>query len=167
MPLSLKSPPRISVQEFAAVLQRGTGQGPSPAAPLAHDLYGIILEYGLDPAIALGFFACDSQLGHAPVCREYDTRSWGVAHTAYDMRRVLDVIHTPAGDVVRYASWHEGLRDWCERLLQRYVDRWGLDTVEKVVTRYAPSEDGRLEQRYVQHIHQLLSRWQAEDPARP
>ncbi|GIV96235.1 MAG: hypothetical protein KatS3mg057_0892 [Herpetosiphonaceae bacterium] len=165
MPLTFKAPPRISPQQFARVLQRGTHLGPSPAAPLAFELYHIITGYGLDPAVALAFFAHESQYGNDGVCKEYDTRNWGNVRTAVDQRRVVGVAHTPYGDFVRFGSWQDGLRDWCERILHRYIEQWGLDTVEKAIPRYAPSSDGNNEQRYIHHVNELVARWQAEDPA--
>ena len=159
MSLTFKAPPRISPAQFSRVLE----QGGSPAAPLAGELYQIILEYGLDPAIVLAFFAYESQLGNASVSRELNTRSWASPYSAYDQRRVIEVVHTPSGDFVRFASWQQGLRDWCERILQRYIERWSLDSVERVIARYVPSPDGRVEQLYFSAISRMVRLWQSED----
>lgn len=76
--LTFKSPPRISREMFAALLQQGTGgAGTSPAAPYAEELYDILLSYELDPAVAMAIFAQESQFCTTGICASYDMKNWG------------------------------------------------------------------------------------------
>jgi hypothetical protein len=43
------------------------------------------------------------------------------------------------------------------------INQRGLDTVEKAIPIYAPSTDGNNEQRYIEHVHQLVNDWMSED----
>lgn len=154
--LTFVSRPRISADMFAYVLQRGIGAGPSPAAPYAYELYNIIASYGLDPAVALAFFAHESQLCKTGVCISNDTKGWGAQRAAYRSSRAIG--YAP-GPFVRYRTWQDGVRDWCELILYGYVGR-GLDTVEKAVPVYAPTSDGNVPTSYIAIVRRLVANWQ-------
>jgi hypothetical protein len=154
--LTFVSRPRISADMFAYVLQRGIGAGPSPAAPYAYDLYNIVVSYGLDPAVALAFFAHESQLCKTGVCITNDTKGWGAQRAAYRSSRAIG--YAP-GPFVRYRTWQDGLRDWCELILYGYVGR-GLDTVEKAIPVYAPTSDGNVPTSYIATVRRLVANWQ-------
>lgn len=164
--LTFKAPPRISRQAFAAILQRGVGGGTSPAAPYAGELYDIIVGYGLDPAVALAFFAHESSFCTAGVCQVYDTKNWGAQRAAVRRERVIDVVRVSSGPFVRFRSWQDGVRDWCELILYRYIDR-GLDTVEKAVPVYAPASDGNVPASYINAIYRTVGSWQGRAYAPP
>jgi len=157
-PLTFVAPPRISRQVFARILERGTS-GPSPAAPLADELYAIIVGYGLDPAVALAFFAKESEFGVTGAIGREDTKNWGATRAAYNSRRMLDKIMVGDKPFVRYRSWQDGLRDWCELILNRYVAK-GLDTVEKAVPIYAPASDNNDPTAYIESIQRRVAIWQ-------
>ena len=154
--LTFVAKPRISADMFAYVLQRGIGAGPSPAAPYAYELYNIITSYGLDPAVALAFFAHESQLCKTGVCISNDTKGWGAQRAAYRSSRAIG--YAP-GPFVRYRTWQDGLRDWCELILYGYVGR-GLDTVEKAIPVYAPTSDGNVPTSYIATVRRLVANWQ-------
>jgi hypothetical protein len=162
--LTFVAPPRISKATFGAVMRRGTGGGPSPAAPLADELYDIFVSYGIDPGVALAFFAHESQLCTVGVCADYNTRNWGAQRRAVKPARVVGVVPGRTGTFVRFGSWQDGARDWSELILGRYVNR-GLDTVDKAVPVYAPAGDGgNVPVSYIRAIYRYLGSWQGRQP---
>lgn len=166
MALTFQSSPRISQAQFRRVLQRGTNIGASPAAPLADECYAIIVGYGLDPAVALAFFAHESQFGLDGVA--VHTTNWGNVRTPYDPKRAAGSHHDANyGDFVKFATWQDGLRDWCERIINRYINERKLATVEAAIPIYAPASDQNNESAYIGHVNRLIVRWQAEDPESP
>ncbi len=148
--LTFKFAPRISQESFAAILQ----QAGSPAAPEAANLYTIIASYELDPAVALAFFQHESSFCQAGACANGDLHNWGMLRRAVKADRAAGTI----GGFVRYASWEDGTRDWCELILFRYVNR-GLETVEKVIPIYAPSSDNNAPSAYVNTIRRVVAAW--------
>lgn len=158
-PLTFKSSPRISREAFSRLLQRGNGAGPSPAAPTADELYDIIVGYGLDPAIALAFFAHESQMGTTGATAAYDLKNWGGTRRATNPAYQRELVRVGGGTFVRYHSWPDGVRDWCELILRRYVNR-GLHTVEAAVPYYAPSSDGNVPDAYISNIYRTVGAWQ-------
>ena len=154
MALTFRSAPRISQAQFARVLQRYR----SPCAPIAAECYDIICSYGLDPAVALAFFGHESVFGTRGVAVQ--TLNWGNVRTPFKVERAVG---THPRNFAIFRSWQDGLRDWCERINERYINQRGLDTVEKAIPVYAPSSDGNNEARYIEHVHQLVAAWIAED----
>ncbi len=157
------APPRISLALFAQLLQHGVGGGTSPAAPHADDLYNIIVSYGLDPAVALAFFAQESQFCTVGLCAQYGMNNWGMTRAARVSQRVGGVVRTYNGNFVSYASWQDGVRDWCELILYGYVNK-GVDTVAKAIPIYAPAADGNQPEVYIQQVHRRVAAWQGIDP---
>jgi hypothetical protein len=158
MPLTFRSQPRISRGQFTRVLERYG----SPCAPIAGECYDIICSNGLDPAVALGFFGHESVFGTRGVAVE--TLNWGNVRTPVRVERVTG---THPRNFAIFRSWQDGLRDWCERINERYINQRGLDTVDKAIPVYAPSSDGNNERRYIEHVEQLVRDWMAEDTPAP
>nr|WP_052294993.1 glucosaminidase domain-containing protein [Oscillochloris trichoides] len=148
--LSFKSAPRISQDSFVAILQRAG----SPAAGDAANLYSIIVSYGLDPAVALAFFQHESSFCLAGACANNDLHNWGMLRRAIKPERSSGRV----GGFARYYSWEDGVRDWCELILYRYVNR-GLDTVEKAIPVYAPSSDNNVPSAYINTIRRVVASW--------
>jgi hypothetical protein len=162
--LTFKAPPRISREMFAQLLQQGTGGGgTSPAAPEADRLYDILLDYELDPAVALAFFAQESQFCTTGICASHDMHSWGGQRAAHKPERGTEIVQARSGPFVSFASWEEGLRDWCELILDNYVGR-GLDTVARAVPVYAPAFDGNNPDAYIDSIQRRVAIWRGQDP---
>lgn len=158
MSLTFRSQPRISQAQFVRVLQ----QAQSPCAPIGAECYNIICSYGLDPAVALGFFAHESTFGTRGVAVE--TLNWGNVRTPVNVERTTG---THPRNFAIFRSWQDGLRDWCERINVRYIEQKGLDTVAKAIPVYAPSSDGNNVQRYIERVTELVNQWIAEDNAQP
>jgi len=151
MGLALLNPPRISKQYLTEILQNSG----SPTAPVAADCYDIIASYGLDPAIALAFFQHESSYGQAGVAVR--SLNWGNLRKGSRAREIKD-------GFAFYDDWRDGLRDWCDLLRNTYIDAWGLDTVDKVIPRYAPSADGNVPTAYIAAVENQVLDWAASDP---
>jgi hypothetical protein len=163
--LTFKSPPRISREMFAQLLYQGTGGGgPSPAAPEADKLYDIIVGYELDPAVALAFFAQESQFCTTGICASHDMHSWGGQRAAFRPERSAGIVHSSLyGAFVSYANWEDGVHDWCELILYGYVGR-GLDTVEAAIPVYAPEFDNNDPAVYINNVRRRVAVWRGQDP---
>ncbi len=162
--LSFKSPPRISRAVFAGLLNQGIGgTGTSPAAPYADDIYDIIVGYELDPAVALAFFAQESQYCTTGMCRSYDMKSWGGQRAAYNPQRSAGIVRGLYGPFVSFHTWQDSISDWCELILNRYVAR-GLDTVEKAIPVYAPASDGNVPAIYIDNVRRRVALWSGQEP---
>ncbi|NTV62481.1 MAG: glucosaminidase domain-containing protein [Oscillochloris sp.] len=148
--LTFKSAPRISQESFVAILQRAG----SPAAGEASNLYTVITSYGLDPAVALAFFQHESSFCLSGACANNDLHNWGMLRRAVKAERSVGRV----GGFVKYASWEDGTRDWCELILFRYVNR-GLDTIEKAIPVYAPSSDNNVPSAYINAIRRVVASW--------
>ncbi len=155
--LTIVSAPRISLETFTDVLNAGK----SPAAPVSGELYAICVQMGVDPAVALAFFAHESRLGTAGVTRSYSTKNWGNVRTPEDPELGVTVIIPNRGNFVRYPTWQNGLLDWCKRLRGPKYAGCGLTTVELVIPKYAPSSDGNDPQRYIDVVRGLVAKWAA------
>lgn len=154
MAVSFRSQPRISQGQFVRVLE----QFRSPCAPIAAECYRIVCDHGLDPAVALGFFAHESTFGTKGVAVE--TLSWGNVRTAFRPERAVGV--HPRNFAI-FRNWQDSLHDWCERINERYINQRGLDTVEKAIPVYAPADDNNNVQRYIEHVTTLIDSWIAQD----
>ncbi len=148
--LTFKSAPRISQESFAAILQRAG----SPAAAEATTLYTAIVSYGLDPAVALAFFQHELSFCLSGACANGNLHNWGMLRRAVKADRSTGTV----GGFARYGSWEDGVRDWCELILFRYVNR-GLETVEKVIPIYAPSSDNNVPSAYINTIRRVVAAW--------
>ena len=158
MVLTLRSSPRISAAQFARVLQKYQ----SPAAPAAQECYDIVVRAGIDPAVALVFFGRESVFGTRGLSAEI--KNWGNVRTPLKPERAAG---KHPRNVTIYATWQDGLQDWCDRINERYVRERGLDTVEKVVPVYAPAADGNAVEDYIRHVNKLVTEWIAEDGVGP
>jgi hypothetical protein len=159
--LTIKAAPRISKQLFVRVIQGGSGGRSSPAAPYASELYDIIVGYGIDPAVALAFFAHESQFCTVGVCADYDTKNWGAQRRAVKPSRGVGFVPGRTGTFVKFGNWQDGVRDWCELILGRYVGR-GLETVEEIVPVYAPSNDGNVPWSYISAVRRMVAAWSGQ-----
>lgn len=151
------APPRISLKRWTEELAAAM----SPVAAQAAELYGIPLEYGLDPAVALAFFHHESQYGTDGLCAKLDLKNWGSVRTPYNKDLKVTIVETELGGFVCYTTWAEGLRDWCERLINRYIHDRGLTTVQTIIPTYAPRSDGNDERAYIAAVEKDLARWGA------
>jgi hypothetical protein len=164
--LPIVAAPAMSDENFAAELQRRH----SPAAPDAGPLYTTCRDFGVNPAVALGFFAKESTFGTDPNGLAKQTLNWGNLATPTDPQRTtgqtvrfhfkvkgVDHFH----DFPVYRSWVDGLADFCARLTDPnsiYV-RENRRTVRTVLPRYAPKEDGNHPDEYADLVISLAGQW--------
>jgi hypothetical protein len=151
--LTFRAAPRINRDTFVALLQRGN----SPAAGVGAELYDIVVGYGIDPAVALAFFRHESSYCTAGRCARNDLKNWGMQRRPIRAERSAGLVD----GFVRYNTWQDSVRDWCELILGRYVGR-GLDTVEKAVPVYAPQSDGNVPESYINVIRRTVASWSGQ-----
>jgi hypothetical protein len=150
--LTFRAAPRISQASFSRIL----ASAGSPAAPHGDELYMIIKGYGLDPAVALAFFQHESQYCTTGRCARADLRNWGMLR-----RHIKPQRNAGASEgFARYASWHDGVRDWCELMLG-YVNR-GMETVEEAIPVYAPGTDGNTPSAYSSAVRRQVAAWSGQ-----
>ena len=117
-------------------------------------------RYGLDDAVALGFFVMESRAGTEG--EAVVTRSFG------NLRPMPDAAMR---DGYRsYGSWLESAAEWFSVIRSLYLDRLKLGTVEEVVPIYAPASDSNDPGTMTAGIRQLVSCWRGtpeECPADP
>ena len=153
--------PRISSARFASVLE----QYKSPAAPLASELYGICVEEGIDPGVALAFFVHESSAGTAGLTKTYDLKNWGNVRSPEDANLGTAIPIPGRGNFAKYISWQNGLRDWCKRIKGPKYAGSGLVTVEQITPKYAPSSDANNPAQYAVAVREMVAKWAAADAA--
>lgn len=162
--MNLRGSPSISAEKIDQILRDAR----SPAArerirdaqtgkeiTFGQHLYKLGVEYGIDPAITLGFFKAESGFGkHGAAARNNS-----VGNIKGD------------GGFRQYGSFAEGARDWF-KLMQdgRAYFKAGRETVGKIIPKYAPSGDGNNEGKYIRDVERDVRTWSRESahaPARP
>jgi hypothetical protein len=126
----------------------------SPAADVAEECYDIITSYGMDPAVGLAFFRHESSYGKAGVAAR--SINWGNLRKGKRAREEI-------GGFAYYDDWRESLRDWCDLIRYRYIEELGLDTVAKILYRYAPPSENDTA-LYVARVEGYIHEWAANDP---
>lgn len=157
MSLTIVSPPRITDDVFVDVLQRAQ----SPAAEGAATLYAVCVSYGVDPAVALAFFAHESSYGRQG--KAVQTRNWGNLRAGPRAYQIAPVGGS-GGPFAWYRSWRESLEDFCVLLRGPAYEGAGRTTVATVVPRYAPSSDGNRPAAYIKAVETLVVAWARRDP---
>ena len=147
--LSFRATPRISQTNFSRILANAG----SPAAPDGDELYTIIKGYGLDPAVALAFFQHESQYCKTGTCARAGLHNWGMLRRHVKATRDAGF----SEGFARYATWQDGVRDWCELILG-YVNR-GQTTIEEAIPIYAPQSDGNVPTAYISAIRRQIAAW--------
>lgn len=152
------SEPSISAEKIDEILRYYK----SPAVGVGKELYALGVKYGIDPAIALGFFIVESTAGkHGRAARN---NSWGnIKGTG------------PAGSdgtFRKYNNFAEGAEDWFKLIKYQYVATepnefykrkpFGAQTLREVIRRYAPGSDGNNEGGYIGTVISLRQKWARE-----
>ena len=141
----------ISADTFREVLRRAQ----SPAFPEVEALLAACDYWNADRGIALAFFAKESRYGTRGVAVR--TRNWG------NLRRGKRMIAQTRHPFAVYATWTDGLNDWCELLKEHYCKRRGLCHLREILQRYAPSSDGNNPARYADFVITSVRLWQIEE----
>lgn len=158
--MNVIGPTTIPYSTFYTVLQRVQ----SPALIEAQGMYNIFKEYGIPAELGLAFFYVESRCGTLGICKQYDTKSIGNVRSPENPKYGGINISTPQGLYTRYSTWVNGTKDWCERILGPKYVGMGLDTIEEILPKYAPSFDNNNPAAYVNSLQTLITSWKGMTP---
>lgn len=133
------------------VFQRALNNRKSPVRALSDEAYDVCVGWGVNPAVALGFFVHESGAGtkgYAVV-----TKNWGNLR-AGPGQRFND------GAFAYYVSWLVGLNDFCKLLRGPLYEGAGLKSVAKITPRYAPTAANNNPQGYAAAVNQMVETWE-------
>jgi N-acetylmuramoyl-L-alanine amidase len=136
--------PTINLELFREVLANAG----SPAFDEVDDCYQTCTDNGVNPAVALAFFALESNYGTAPGA--VDRKNWG------------DLSDPATGQLRVYDAWALGLRDWCNHFRLPPYSTNNLTTITQIVPIYRPSSAGGTiagYNHYIQRLHDLIKGW--------
>ncbi len=169
----IRSAPTMSLARFQAELSNRH----SPAAGDAAALYATCLQFGVNPAVALGFFGQESTFGTDPNGLARQTHNWANLTTPTRAERTTGATYrfhyTLAGgqdafhDFPIYKSWVDGLADFCDRLTSPHgpYAPFGLTTVSTVIPKFAPQADGNHPAAYIAFVIRGIHAWMDAPPA--
>ncbi len=135
--------PTINGDKFKQILQ----QANSPALAEADDLYRTCTVNGVNPAVALAFFALESNYGTTP---------------GQEVRQNWGNLSDGSGQLKNYDTWTQGLVDWCNHFRLPPYSTQSLNTISQIVPVYQPSSAGGTAAgyaNYVQKLHDLIKGW--------
>ncbi len=137
--------PTIDNPTFRSVLANAG----SPAYEEVDDCYQICLDNGVNPAVALAFFALESNYG--TTTDAINLKNWG------------NLTDHDTGQLASYDTWALGLRDWCNHFRLPPYSTEILNTISQIVPVYRPSSAGGTidgYNHYIQQLHDLIKGWQ-------
>lgn len=127
----------------------------SPAAGTGDTWVRLGIKYGIDPAYGLAFFVHESSAGSA--------QNWAGRRCAGTSKNPGNIkcagYRSCCGAFRKYNTWEEGIEAWFELISRYYIKQRGLDTVEKIIPVYAPSEDSNNPQAYINFVNSIVARW--------
>ena len=149
-PYSVVSKPSLTVDFMNRVL----AYYHSPAAGKAQALYNDGLKYGLDPAFALAFFMHESLFGTTGAAR--------VTLSLSNMRCVPEYrCLQENGGYAIFNTWEQSFEAWFKLIRNLYVGYWGRVTVDQIIPKYAPNNDGNNEAGYIATLKHTIDIWHA------
>ena len=169
--MEIVHPPRISRPGFCHILEAAH----SPAAVVGGACYDLIMDYDLDPAIALAMFQHESSYGTAGAA--VNTRNWGnvrpprngwlQATGLTDGQNGSWLLFRPRPGEMAGGEWLRSCEIWCILVSELYVKKWGLVTIAAAIERYAPRPDGNNPNAYTAAVVRSVELWAREYPPRP
>jgi len=131
----------------------------SSAANDSQALYDLGMQSGIDPVYALAFFHHESDYGTTGEAR--------VTHSLGNERCIADrpCIDRDRGGYALMRSWVDGFQHWYDLILNLYIRQWHLVTLDQIIPRYAPVDDGNNVQGYIGAVEQDVVTWRAESQA--
>lgn len=179
--MRIDTEPRMSRAGFIEVLEfiEHTGEVGSPALPVAGECYDLVLAYGLDPTVALGFFRQESTCGLAGAAKW--SRNWGNVRPprtgwlqSYGLH---DGVHYSgqSGSFLKFTrregesegrEWLRSCEIWCILITELYIADWGRYTIRDILQKYlgSPGDD---ETVYEQNVRLWVEQWASEYPPIP
>lgn len=154
--LTICGPPTISAQTIDAVLEAND----SPAKGCGQTIFNLCTKAGIDPAIALAIFGCESSFGTDGIATK--TQSWG------------NIRSTDGSGIDGFASYPDfmvGLEKWTDLMNDLYVappDKggFGFTTMDQALTKYAPPSENDT-QGYANKVANFVSQWRAQEAELP
>ncbi|GHO44442.1 glucosaminidase domain-containing protein [Ktedonospora formicarum] len=150
-PYSVLGKPTIS----ASFINRVLANAGSPAAGKGQAMYDLGVKYGIDPVYALAFYQHESTFG---------TRGEAQATLSLGNLRCIpdrECIDQDRGGYAKFRSWEDGFESWYKLIRNLYIAQWGLNTIDKIIPRYAPSADNNNEQAYISSLKTAVNAWRA------
>ena len=95
----------------------------SPLAPYAKDFVDNADKYNLDWKLVAAISGVESTYGQAIPVNSYNAWGWGVY----------------GDNVIRFASWKEGIETISQGLRERYMNQWGGKDIYQIGAMYASS----------------------------
>jgi hypothetical protein len=95
----------------------------SPLAPFAGDFIRDADKYNLDWKLVAAISGVESTFGQAIPANSYNAWGWGVY----------------GDNVIRFASWTDGIDTISQGLRERYMDKWGGEDIYEIGSMYAAS----------------------------
>jgi N-acetylmuramoyl-L-alanine amidase len=145
------APPTINLTLFREVLANAG----SPAFDEVDVCYQTSTDNWVNPAVALAFFALESNYGTTPSAVE--RMNWG------------NLTDPATGQLLSYDAWALGLRDWCNHFRLPPYSTQNLHTISQIVPVYKPSSAGGTIEgynTYILRLHDLIKGWQEQMIAR-
>lgn len=150
---TIRSAPRISFATFTGVL---AGYG-SPALAEADACYNECCSWGVDPAIALAFFAhesgCGTKFNAAPPGIRWGNLRWR------DFYATLPYGAVDAGGYATYPTYAQAVAHFCEHITSGVYAT--LLTVSRVTPVWAPAADGNDPTAYAADVNAKVAQWSA------
>lgn len=145
---TLQGPPSVS----AAFIDQVLAHAGSPAAGTGQALYSLGVQSGIDPVYALAFFQHESQFGTTGEATV--TRSLG-------NERCISDRPCTSNHFAVFTGWVDGFQHWYALILTLYIKQWHLTTVEQIIPKYAPANDGNDVAGYIAAVEQDVMQWRA------
>ena len=152
----------------------------SPAVGVAQEIYDAGVKYKIDPAIALAFFAQESQYGTASnwagranyQCGPEGSLNFGNI-AVLDEDTLGHFCENFGGQqcsgnrFCKYPSWGEGVRAWYVLLAEgkRYISV-GKNTVEKIIPVYCPATECDVS-GYIANVRSFVSEYRDRESNKP
>ncbi len=157
-PYAVQGLPTISAQFIDQLLCTYPIGNHSPACGTGQNIYDLGVQYGIDPAIPLGFFWEESNFGTQGEAR--------FSHSLGNLRSSPLEAYEADG-YAQFYDWQTGERAWYELISKLYIKQWGLTTVPAILQRYAPTGDGNAPDHYAQVVESAAALWRSGKVALP
>ncbi len=119
----LKTPIQKTPDSRAKILKEFLEQYNSPLVPYAQDFVEIADNYNLDWKLVAAISGVESTFGKQIPYNSYNGWGWGIY----------------GDNMIRFASWTEGIEIVSEGLRTNYLNKWGAENVYEIGRIYAAS----------------------------
>lgn len=134
----------------------------SPLSGRGQDIYTTTIKYGIDPALAMGFYLHESSMGTQGEAAT--TNSWGNLRCVSDAACINTQRQPCQPGQSCYAAFPNGiagLNRWCVLLMSNLYVGDGRVIVDDIIDRYAPSGDNNNVGGYIWNLKKSTDTWRA------